>query len=76
MLRHQLQGIAAINEREIFCIELAAGKTLDVVDGRSEGKVCPTTRLPPAQPRRDVLQDRLDDMRVVVDAELVRHRQQ
>ena len=31
---------------------------------------------PPAEPRRDVLQDRLDDMRVVVDAELVGHRQQ
>src|SRR5262249_9652033 len=32
--------------------------------------------LPPAERRRDVLQDRFDDMGVVVDAELVRHRQQ
>ena len=31
---------------------------------------------PPAEPRRDVLQDRLDDVGVVVDAELVRHGQQ
>ena len=31
---------------------------------------------PPAERRRDVLQDRLDDVGVVVDAELVRHGQQ
>jgi hypothetical protein len=38
-LRHQLQGVASINEREIFCIELAGGKTLDVVAGGSERKI-------------------------------------
>jgi hypothetical protein len=31
---------------------------------------------PPAQRRGDVLEDRLDDVGVVVDAELVGHRQQ
>ena len=30
----------------------------------------------PAESRRDVLQDRLDDVDVVIDAELVRHGQQ
>ena len=31
---------------------------------------------PPAQPRRHVLQDRLDDMHVVVDTELIGHGEQ
>src|SRR5690348_2248496 len=33
-------------------------------------------RLPPAEPRPDMLEDRLDHMRVVIDAELVRHGEQ
>src|SRR6185436_13443244 len=30
--------------------------------------------LPPTHPRRDVFEDGLDDVRIIVDAELVRHR--
>ena len=36
----------------------------------------PRRAFPPPQARRDVLQDRLDDVGVVVDAELIRHGQQ
>ena len=36
----------------------------------------PRRAFPPPQARRDVLQDRLDDVGVVVDAELIGHGQQ
>ena len=44
----------------------------------ASGRRWPLTPLAsaPAQPGRDMLQDRLDDVGVVVDAELVRHGQQ
>src|SRR4029078_2590630 len=38
--------------------------------------IAPCGASSPAEPGRDVLEDRLDDVGVVVDAELVRHRQQ